>query len=138
MIGLVEVPNLAGEWDGLGKSSYDQFATERAYTVKIEQTWTRISIRLQSATSESATLVAALLLHSVEGEVLSYQYRNEPRADAVSTMQTHLGTSWLTISDEGRTLVGRYYSGRGRQNHGSVQLRRRKVVAAAKGASAKN
>jgi hypothetical protein len=56
---------------------------------------------------------------------LSYQYRSEPRADAVDTMQTHLGTTWVGVSNDNRNLEGKYYSGRGRQNHGSIALKRR-------------
>jgi hypothetical protein len=123
-VGLVEVPNLSGRWTGVIKGSYDNFSTEHAITVLIEQTWTRMSIQLQSNSSASISSVAGILLHSAEPNILTYQYRSEPKADAVETMQMHVGTTWLKISNDHTTLDGQYYTGRGRQNFGSIRLRR--------------
>ncbi len=124
-IGIVKVPNLSGEWQGSLRSSFDEFSREHAAIIHIEQTWTRITIKLQSASSESLSVVAGLMLNSPDGKILSYQYRSEPRANAVDTMQTHLGTTWVAISKTNGELEGKYYSGRGRQNHGSISLTRK-------------
>ncbi len=91
--------------------------------LEIKQTWTEISVVLESSTSRSHTLVAAMQVHAPEGIVLSYQFRNDPKPAAVGTMQIHYGTARLRLSDGG-VLEGDYYSGRGRQNYGSIHIKR--------------
>ena len=49
---------------------------------------------------------------------LTYQYVNEPKAIAPSTMEMHKGTATLKLS--GSTLDGGYYTGRGRGEVGTV------------------
>ena len=119
--GVVKVPVLSGRWLGHIHSSYDEHATAHDVSVEIKQTWTELSVVLESSTSKSHTLVAAVQVKAPEGVVLSYQYRNDPKPAAVGTMQIHYGTARLTLS-EGRVLEGDYYSGRGRQNYGSIRL----------------
>jgi predicted nucleotidyltransferase len=57
------------------------------------------------------------------GTALSYEYENQPRPGAVKTMEIHFGTARLVFVN-GRYLDGYYYSGRGRQEHGSIHLER--------------
>lgn len=122
-LGLVKVPVLDGEWCGHVRSSFDQHAGEHAVKVHIKQCWTQISLVLESTGSISRTVVASLHVSTPEGAVLSYQYRNEPKPDAVGTMQIHYGTARLVLRDTD-VLDGDYYSGRGRQNYGSITLRK--------------
>jgi len=122
-IGLVKVPVLAGNWRGYVSSSFDEYAVNHEVGVQILQTWTRIAILLQSGSSRSHTLVAAVQVHASDGVVLSYQYQNEPQPGAVETMQIHHGTARLIYTGR-RILSGDYYSGRGRQNYGSIYLER--------------
>jgi hypothetical protein len=49
-----------------------------------------------------------------------YEYRSEPRAGAVTTLQGHRGTAWLELSDG--MLSGEYYGGRGSGNVGTIHL----------------
>lgn len=74
-------------------------------------------------TPQTHTLTAAIQVHAPEGVVLSYEYENQPRPGALKTMEIHIGTAWLVFTD-GRVLEGYYYSGRGRQEHGSIHLER--------------
>ncbi|SRR5467141_272996 len=122
-IGLLEVPVLDGEWRGHIVSSFDDHKKPREVRVRIRQTWMRIVVLLSSGTSNSHTLAAAIQVHAPEGAVLSYEYENQPQPDAVKTMEIHLGTARLVFAD-GRVLEGFYYSGRGRQEHGSIHLER--------------
>jgi hypothetical protein len=122
-LGLVKVPILDGHWQGVVRSSYDNHSREHQVEVQVKQTWTRISIRLESGSSRSHTTLAHIDIFSPEGIVLSYQYQNDPAPGAVDTMQIHHGTARLRVIDE-NTLEGDYYSGRGRQNYGSITLRK--------------
>lgn len=58
---------------------------------------------------------------------LTYEYWNEPTADAAATMAPHRGTIWLDIAqDESTTrLDGEYYTGRGRETSGRIDMRLR-------------
>jgi len=122
-IGLVKVPDLEGKWQGHIKSSFDQNSKEHEVSVRIRQSWTRLSLLLESGNSVSRTLVGSLQVTTPEGPVLSYQYRNEPRPVALETMQIHYGTARLVLRDAD-VLDGDYYSGRGRQQYGSIILRK--------------
>jgi hypothetical protein len=122
-LGLVKVPALAGNWRGHLVSSFDQHPKTHRVRVRINQTWTRIVILLHSDTSKSFTHVAAIQVHAPDGIVLSYQYENQPQPNAVRTMETHQGSARLTLQDND-CLEGFYYSGRGRQEYGSIHLER--------------
>jgi hypothetical protein len=124
-IGLVKVPVLEGPWKGTITTSFDEHASTHDVEIQIIQTWTRIAVNLEGKDSKSNTLAATLLTESPEGIVLSYQYRNEPLPHAVDAMRIHYGTARLTFSNTGR-LEGEYYSGRGRQNFGSISLERKR------------
>ena len=118
-IRIVEVPDLNGQWRVQGYSATD----EKSFTGKvfIQQTWTQISITMETEYSRSHSLTASLLLNQPDGTTLSYEYRNEPKANAPSTMHAHRGTAVLYLSDN-NSLEGEYYSGRDRQNYGTLQL----------------
>lgn len=122
-IGLVKIPDLEGKWHGHIKSSFDQNSNDHEVNVRIRQSWTRFSLLLESANSASQTLIGSLQVKPAEGPVLSYQYRNEPKPGAVETMQIHYGTARLVLRNAS-ILEGNYYSGRGRQNYGSIYLKK--------------
>ena len=92
-------------------------------TVTIEQTWTKIVVRLNAAESRSSSTTASVLTNAPEGLVLTYLFENEPKAESVRTMQRFRGTTVLVSSAPDR-LEGHYYTGRGRETHGSIKLRR--------------
>lgn len=119
--GIVKIPDLNGMWDGEGRTSFDG-AQYRAQ-VTIKQTWTSISIFLETEHSTSRSLTASLLVEQPEGPTLSYEYRNEPKPIALPTMHSHRGTATLRLKNNG-VLEGEYYSGRDRQNYGNLMLKR--------------
>jgi hypothetical protein len=122
-VGLVKVPILEGRWQGHITTSFDEHGVRHAVQVRITQTWTGLNFSLQGRDSKSHSLVAALMVEAPQGPVLSYQYLNEPLPQAKETMQIHYGTARLTLASSGK-LNGEYYSGRGRQNVGSIELER--------------
>lgn len=118
---LLKVPILAGEWHGHVLSSFDDHKKSHEVTVRINQTWTQIMVLLSSTTSDSHTLTASIEVNAPEGAVLTYQYENQPKPGAARTMEMHIGTARLVLTD-GQVLEGYYYSGRGRGEYGSIHL----------------
>lgn len=126
-ISFIKTPNLIGEWTGHLKTSFDEHSSEIEATLKIFQTWTRIKILLTTEQSTSHSETASIVIDTPEGKYLSYQYINEPKPEAVKTMSIHRGTVRLLFNEKENTLVGQYYSGRDRQNFGSLSFKRDKV-----------
>jgi hypothetical protein len=58
-----------------------------------------------------------------EGVALTYQYENQPLANATNGMHMHYGTAMLRVSD-GKKLTGDYYAGRDRGTFGRISCRR--------------
>jgi hypothetical protein len=126
-IGLVRVPDLNGVWHGVvSPASADERNEERDAEVTIEQTWTRISIALETGLSRSTSTTAMLLTEGPNAPAISYEFFNEPRAGAPETMHPHRGNAHLRliVDSNAQHLKGEYYSGRGRQGYGSMRLRR--------------
>ncbi len=120
---LISVPDLRGTWTGTVASSYTDFEKAQPVTVTIEQTWTKMAVRLNAAKSRSWSLTASVLTNAPEGLVLTYLFDNEPKAESVTTMQRFRGTAVLVSTATDR-LEGYYYTGRGRETHGSIKLSR--------------
>jgi len=120
-IGIVRVPDLSGQWEVEGKTSFDK-SSFTGYAL-IKQTWTTISIIFETDLSISKSLTASLLVEQPEGVTLSYEYRNDPKPNASPTMHSHRGTTVLRLKDAS-IMEGEYYTGRDRQNYGSLELRR--------------
>ena len=118
------MPDLRGTWVGTIASSYTGFEKTQPVTVTIEQTWTKMVVRLNSAESRSWSITASVLTKAPEGLVLTYLFENEPKAESVSTMLRFRGTTVLVNTEPG-LLEGHYYTGRGRGTHGSIEMRRR-------------
>ena len=123
-IRFVKTPNLNGEWEGHLKSSFDEHSSEVKATLQIFQTWTKIKILLSTEHSVSHNESTSIIVNTPEGAYLSYQYINEPKSNAVNTMSIHRGTTRLLLDKKENTLVGEYYSGRDRQNFGSLSFKR--------------
>lgn len=123
-IGFVKTPNLNGEWNGHLKTSFDEHSSEVKATLKIFQAWTKIKIILTTEQSSSHSETASFVIEAPEGKHLSYQYINEPKSSATKTMSIHRGTARLLFNEKENTLVGEYYSGRDRQNFGSLNSKK--------------
>lgn len=121
-LGLVEVPNLNGKWQGTLMPSGAK--REREVTLEIQQTWSAISIRLRTKHSASKSMIATILLAGKLDDVLSYQYWNEPKPGVAFDMHTHRGTAWLTLSSDQTRLEGEYSTGTGQKNFGTIRVSR--------------
>jgi hypothetical protein len=117
----LNVPNIAGTWNCVGKtldseglSKYDWQAE-----VTIVQSWDKLRIRLVTKTSGSSSISAALAQDSIDGFVLLYHYRNDPKAGAIG-LASHTGCSVMTIAKDLKSATGDYFNGRGRMTFGTM------------------
>ena len=118
---LSKIPNLRGTWVGQVRSSHD--AQDTPVVVFVNQTWLRVTVRLATERSGSASTMAALNTEEATEPGLKYEYLNEPVATAIPTMHIHRGTAHLRAWPDGKTLEGNYYAGRDRMNLGTIHLR---------------
>lgn len=128
--GLVKLPDLNGTWIGYVASSFDEHSYKHDAQLYISQTWTRISITLKTDRSQSHSLIGGIITQNATANILGYEYANEPRANAISTMHAHRGTSRLVLSrvDDVCVLEGDYYTGRDRQNYGIIHFEKSKTA----------
>jgi SMODS-associating 2TM, beta-strand rich effector domain len=124
-IHLIATPNINGRWEGLIISSFDGHTTQTPATVEVRQTWTGISVMLETQSSRSRS-VAAMFTTESGRPTLIHEYLSEPKTGAVDTMKIHRGTARFTLEhgENGLVLNGEYYSGRGRQNFGTLHFKR--------------
>jgi hypothetical protein len=120
---ITRIPNLTGKWRGtVNPAPTNGVSAGLIAPIDIQltvwQTWTRLIINGETELSTSHSLSGHIVV--VDDCSISYQYMNEPRASAPATMQTHRGTARLTVTEN--VLDGEYYSGRGRQNIGTIRL----------------
>src|SRR5260370_5718766 len=113
-LGLVRVPNLTGCWRGYLLSSFDGHVKRHDLMINIFQSWTQISVFLTTETSMSRSCAAVIQVDYPDGLSLTYQYQNQPVANAMRTMHMHYGTATLRVPDDD-TLTGDYYAGRDRR-----------------------
>ncbi len=118
---LSAIPYVGGVWAGVLTSSYNE-GTKINVVVSIKQTWSKISIRLETETSTSYTVMAALNTEESLDPGLKYEYLSEPGQFAKETMHIHRGTGHLRLSSDGKMLTGDYYTGRDRRNFGTLEL----------------
>jgi len=118
-LGIIKTPDISGKWRGKLQSSFNSQDFVNT-DVKISQTWTEIEILLKTDNSCSNSTVASIMVGVSNNASLHYQYQNNPKSSSVDSMQIHYGTTYLSCS--GDKLEGEYYSGRGRQNIGSIEL----------------
>lgn len=120
-IGLVKIPNIAGTYEGTLLTSFDGFKKPIQINVDVFQTWTKISVNWKTATSSSRSLVASILTNA-EPNILTYQYLNEPKTSAPSTMHMHRGTAISDITTD--ALNGGCYTNRDRKTTGQFELKK--------------
>lgn len=123
--GIIISDNLNGKWVGVVKSSYDNFVKDIAAELVIQQTATQITIRAKFNESKSISVHESFGRNEIDNCVsLYYFFRNHPNSDAVETMAMHEGSAILSYDPETDKLEGHYYSGRNRNNHGTISVKR--------------
>jgi hypothetical protein len=126
-LGVVQIPALNGQWKGRVRPAESEgvskgLTADTDITIVIQQTWQKISVR--GSTELSNFRSDAANVSTDDGGSLGYQYVSEPIASSPATMNIHRGTARFALGSDGMTLHGEYYSGRGRQNIGVIDLKR--------------
>lgn len=124
--GITKTPDLNGIWDVEIRSEHDDFKSITGAEVTIVQNWTSICISLKSINSRSESRIASIMIEHPGQPLITYEYVNEPNADAPSTMHMHFGFTRLYLSDDRLSLSGDYYTGRDRANCGTIRLTKKK------------
>lgn len=121
----LKVADLAGTWhcDGTPFPRSDTLAMPWKGTLTITQDWDRFRVHLKTAQSASNSIVAAVTTDAIEGFVLLYSYRNEPKPGE-DDLFPHRGFARLVFDKDLRTAEGDYFNGDGRHSSGTMTLRR--------------
>lgn len=122
--GLVKTPNLSGTYQGMLRSSRDDFESETEITVKIEQTLRRILLTLSTSTSSSRSEMAAILPDEPDGRMLIYSFVNDHKKVSKPDMEYHRGMGKLTFREEAQSLSGTYFTSPERGYHGEIYLKK--------------
>lgn len=118
---LLKLPDLSGTWNCKGVSEDRQAPNGWNGTITIVQSWDKIRVHLATSTSSSDSVAAALLDDSPLGSKLLYHYLNEPRPGEPE-LASHHGFAELSFSADGRSALGGYFNGRGRNTYGTMAL----------------
>ncbi|WP_368074022.1 hypothetical protein [Achromobacter denitrificans] len=123
---FISVPNLSGVWEVEGKTLNPKPNINPTWRGKlvIEQDWDLIRVCLQTETSTSESIAAALQFDPIYGYHLLYTYTNVPKADSPNDMHSHRGAAHLTFDSDLTKAEGDYFNGRGRYSFGIMRLKR--------------
>jgi hypothetical protein len=127
-VGLaLRVPDISGTWDCIGASLKQDGSSlhEWRAEITIVQSWDKLRIRLATQTSGSSSISAALAHDSVDGFVLLYHYRNDPKVGATG-LAAHAGCSVMVVAKDLMSATGDYFNGRGRETFGTMNWTKRK------------
>jgi hypothetical protein len=106
----INVVNLNGEYEGIFKTSYDNFQNGRKFNLKIEQTFSKILIKFSTNSSTSESLIAYLKISGKDKVELVYNYQNTPKERENPTLTEHKGTTWLIFDLSTMEFKGFYYT----------------------------
>lgn len=122
---LLKVPDLSGTWSCQGRTldAEGQTRYEWQASITVVQYWDKLRIRLSTQNSGSSSMSAALAHDSVDGYVLLYHYRNDPKPGAVG-LASHTGCAVMTIAKDVKSATGEYFNGRGRMSFGTMNWTR--------------
>lgn len=122
---LLKVPDLSGKWECVGTPVNSPSAAPWKGKVTIIQSWDRLRIHIETKTSVSDSLSAALLHDEAAGFRLMYHYSNTPRVSAKAQMLApHHGFAELVFAPGEQSASGDYFNGRGRNTFGTMVLTR--------------
>jgi len=116
------IPNLNGVWDAVLISSYNQKIIKAK--VKIIHSYSTFTMILETDESTSNTNIAYFDLEDPHNMTITYNFLSKPKGNAAQTMNIHEGTATLIIDEKQTALQGTYYTGRGRQTYGDINLTR--------------
>ena len=114
--------NFAGEYKGRLVSSFDSHTSTRC-SITIRQTYSNVSIVLETQDSRSKS-IAASIAEGYGKAQLHYAYENYPLSHACDTMHRHSGMAVLEFKENMDELYMEYYTGKDREKHGHGTFKR--------------
>lgn len=129
-------PNINGSWIGGLESSHAQtrlgeYASDRGEdtkvgpVMKIDQTWTHISVTIEFEDSISTSTTASFI-QDLTDPILRITYRNRPKGSTEDGLTMHEGVNDLRYhsQDDNDILEGKYFTDEHRNNNGQVRFQR--------------
>jgi hypothetical protein len=118
------VPDLNGKWVCEGVSVLrrgEKIDFRWQGEVRITQSWTKISIHLQTTQSSSKSVSASISQEPGVGYRLVYSYRNDPDASEID-LQKHDGSAEIVFDEDCLSASGNYFTDRHRMTVGTLKL----------------
>ena len=131
---FINVPNLNGTYEGILRSSFDNFFKEHKFKLKINQDFENISIVMEMLEKTSKSYSINVYLEKRNNEIyLIYNYQNEPIDKTSPTLTEHKGTTILKFNPNLETFEGNYFTDKrpinnkkARCNYGKLEGKRTK------------
>ncbi|MEX0704712.1 MAG: hypothetical protein WD069_21620 [Planctomycetales bacterium] len=121
---IVAIPDLAGIWAISGRTNgADGQPREWSAEARIEQSWSRIAISIETTTSRSRSGMAAVERDPGHGFRLVYGYINEPKTTD-GELRSHRGTCEVVFAPDLLTGQGLYFNDHQRRTVGEMQWKR--------------
>jgi hypothetical protein len=121
---LAGIPNLQGNWTVTGQTSgADGQPREWAGTARITQTWSHISISIDTEMSRSRSGMAAVECDHGHGFRVVYAYVNEPKGTECE-LYSHRGTCQVVFSADLVSGDGTYFNDHQRRTFGTMTWKR--------------
>lgn len=125
-LGVVKIPDLSGNWNA--EISPSATGSKINAAVKIHQTYSKISIHLETDKSDSLSQMAVIDMASPNMFTLRYEYSAEFKRNENSEIFRHYGVTSVKLkSDDHKFLENHsanYYTEQGRDSHGEIKLSR--------------
>lgn len=128
---ILKYPNISGEWSCSGESSFQQEDDKMIKqnfkwdgTVIILQSWDKVRIRLETKTSISNSISAAIVYDEIDEYKILYSYENRPKDLEHTELRTHRGFAELTLNKDNKSATVKYYNVDGRKTIGTMFWKR--------------
>ena len=128
-IGLIKTPDLNGTWKMVTTSSLNNHTIEYIGRLKIEQTWTHISLYFEGSNATSSSKISWITITNNSIYTLEWQYLSKRKPEFAEDEYMHYGIT--KVQSDGFDIVddcmeGDYYTDRSRDKYGRVKVIREK------------
>ncbi len=124
-LNIIKIPDLNGDWQGTILSSTGN--KEIKIDVKIHQTYTKLTVRLEAPSSLSFSKMAIFDMADPTCFNLRYEYKAEYKPSKTET-KIHYGVTNLLLKNYDGEVTrideARYYTELGRDTHGQIVLQK--------------